>query len=71
MKIRADNLFLDKYKEKNPRTWEENQIEDNTSFSLYWFFKGLEFERDNPERANKILERAEKLWEENEKKNNT
>jgi len=71
MKIRADNLLLDKYKEKNPRTWEENRIEDNTSFSLYWFFKGLEFERDNPERANKILERAEKLWEENEKKNNT
>jgi len=68
MKIKAENLFLDKYKEKNHWTWERNQVEDDSSFSLYWFFRGLEFERDNPEKAKKLMERAEKRWEEDEKR---
>jgi hypothetical protein len=37
--------FADKYKERNPRTWEENQVEDDSSHwsrMLYFLFKGLE-----------------------------
>jgi len=68
MKIKAENLFLDKYREKNPWTWERNQVEDDSSLNLYWFFRGLEFERDNPEKAKKLMERAEKRWEEDEKR---
>lgn len=64
MKIKAENLFLDKYKEKNPWTWDRNQIKDDSSLNLYWFFKGLEFEQDNPEKAKELMERAEKRWEE-------
>ncbi len=64
MKIKAENLFLDKYIEKNPWTWERNQIENDSPFSLYYFFGGLKFERDNPEKAKKLMERAEKRWEE-------
>ena len=68
MKIKTENLFLDKYREKNPWTWRKNQIKDDSPFSLYWLFKGLDFERDNPEKAKKLMERAEKLWEEDEKR---
>jgi len=68
MKTKAEKLFLDKYKEKNPWTWGKNQIKDDSPFSLYWFIKGLEFEQDNPEKAKKLMERAEKRWEEDEKR---
>jgi len=60
-KSRGGHLFLDKYKERNRRTWKENQVESASPYSLYWFFKGLEFEQEHPEDA-------EKLWNEIEKK---
>ena len=68
MKIKAENLFLDKYKEKNHWTWERNQVKDDSPFSLYWFFRGLEFEKDYPEKAKELMERAEKSWEEDERR---
>jgi len=68
MKIKEENLFLDKYKEQNPWTWGKNQTKDDQPFSLYWLFRGLKFEQDNPEKAKKLMERAEKRWEEDEKR---
>lgn len=61
IKSKEMHIFLDKYKEKNPRTWKENQVEDASSYSLYWALKGLEFEQEHPEEA-------EKLWKEIENK---
>jgi hypothetical protein len=61
IKSKEMHIFLDKYKERNPRTWEENQVEDASSYSLYWSLKGLEFEQEHPEEA-------EKLWKEIEKR---
>ena len=39
------HVSADKYKERNPRTWKENQVQDDSSRwsrMLYWLFKGLE-----------------------------
>ena len=44
-------VFLDQYKQRNPLTWKENQVEDNSSYSLYWFFRGLELEQERDEEA--------------------
>ena len=60
IKSRKRHIFLDKYKERNPRTWQENQVEDHSSYSLYWFLKGLEYEQEHPEEAEKIWNRIEK-----------
>lgn len=60
IKSKENHVFLNKYKERNPRTWKENQVEDDSPFSLYYFLKGLEFEQEHPEEA-------EKLWKEIEK----
>jgi len=52
------NVFLDKYKERNPRTWKENQVEDNSSYWSYmlcWLLKGLE-----------PSEEAEEAWSKSE-----
>ena len=59
MKSIESHTFLDKYKERNPRTWEENQVEDNSPYSLYWFFKGLEFQQEHPEEAEEVLCQSE------------
>ena len=51
----------DKYKERNPRTWKENQVEDSSSYlsrMLYSLFKGLE--------PSKEAEEFEKLWNKSE-----
>jgi hypothetical protein len=61
IKSKEMHIFLDKYKERNPRTWEENQVEDASSYSLYCSLKGLEFEQEHPEET-------EKLWKEIEKR---
>jgi hypothetical protein len=39
---KESNTFLDKYKQRNPQTWQKNQVENDSHYSLYWFFKGLE-----------------------------
>ncbi len=35
-------VFFDEYKQRNPLTWKETQVKDESPYSLYWFFKGLE-----------------------------
>lgn len=57
VKSKADGVFFDKYKQRNPLTWEEFQAEDKSNYSLYWFFRGLELE---PERDEEI----EEAWDE-------
>jgi hypothetical protein len=45
MEISGTKLFFDKYKQKNPRTWEENQvIDDSSKWSrmLHWLITGLD-----------------------------
>jgi hypothetical protein len=59
VKNKEMHIFLDKYKEKNPRTWKENQVEDASSYSLYWALKGLEFEQEHPEEAEKLRKEIE------------
>jgi len=61
IRSRARYEFLQKYKERNPRTWKENQAEGDSPYSLYWFLKGLELEQEHPEEA-------EKLWNEIQKR---
>lgn len=50
------NVFLDKYKERNPRTWKETQVEDDSSYwshMLYLLFKGLEPSKEAEEAWSK------------------
>ena len=54
VKSRAEGEFLDKYKERNPLTWEEIQLETDSSYSLYWFFKGLELEQECDEEFDEV-----------------
>lgn len=49
MRSRDSRLFIEEYKKKNPQTWEEVQAEDNSEYSLYWFFRGLELEQERDE----------------------
>ena len=51
VRSKESRAFLEEYKQKNPLTWEEVQTEDNSSYSLYWFFKGLEFEQERDEKV--------------------
>jgi len=59
IKSQESHVFLDKYKERNARTWRENQVQDNSPYSLYWFFKGLEFQQEHPEEAEEVLGKSE------------
>jgi len=45
-KSKEDRTFLDGYQERNPLTWKEIQEEGSSTYSLYWFFKGLELEQE-------------------------
>ena len=58
MESRENNTFLDEYKKRNPRIWMENQVEDHSAYSLYWFFKGLLLQHENPEEAKEALKRS-------------
>ncbi len=54
LKSKKSNVFFDEYKQKNPLTWKENQAVDNSSYSLYWFFRGLELEQEQEERVEDV-----------------
>lgn len=46
-----NHTFIDEYKKRNPQTWSENLIKDDSPYSLYWLFRGLELRDrypDNP-----------------------
>lgn len=60
MECRKKRIFLDKYKERNPRTWKESQVKTDSPYSLYWFFKGLEFNQEHPKVADKLWNMAQK-----------
>ena len=40
---------------RNPRTWSENLVEDDSPYSLYWLFRGMEFRDEQPEEAEEVL----------------
>jgi len=61
IKSKESNIFFDKYKERNLRTWKENQVEDNSPYSLYRLLRGLKFQQEHPEEAEKLLNRVEKV----------
>ena len=65
IKSRENHMFLDRYKQRNPRTWKENQIEDKSPYSLYYFLKGLEFEQKHPEEAKKLWDKIENNFKRN------
>jgi hypothetical protein len=74
MESSGTSLFLDKYKQRNPRTWKENQVKDDSSQwsrMLYWLFRGLEPSKEAEEAWNKSEIKSEiekpgwkglKLW---------
>jgi len=49
MRSKEKRAFIDEYKQKNPLTWQEVQVVDDSSYSLYWFFRGLELEQEHGE----------------------
>jgi len=46
VKAKQDRAFLKAYQQKNPLTWMEIQQRDDSTYSLYWFFRGLELEQE-------------------------
>ena len=64
IKSKENLVFLDNYKERNPRTWRENQEKNESSFSINMLLEGLKYEQEHPEEAEKL----KKLLEETEKK---
>jgi hypothetical protein len=46
VKVKQDRVFLKTYQEKNPLTWAEIEQRDDSTYSLYWFFRGLELEQE-------------------------
>ena len=40
MKSKDNHTFLDEYKKRNPRTWEENLVENRSPYSIYMLFRG-------------------------------
>ena len=51
VRSKASRVFLEEYQQRNPSTWKEVQVEDNSSYSLYWFFRGLELEQERDEKV--------------------
>ena len=46
VKAKQDRAFLKIYREKNPLTWAEIEQRDDSAYSLYWFFRGIELEQE-------------------------
>jgi len=51
MKSKESRAFIDEYRQRNPLTWKEVEVADNSSYSLYWFLRGLELELEHDEEA--------------------
>jgi len=56
IRSKESHEFLARYKERNPRTWQENQFEDSSPYSLYWFFRDLEFPEECLEPVERVVE---------------
>ena len=41
--------FFERYRERNPLTWEEIQGDKDSTYSLYWYFRGRELLPEPPE----------------------
>jgi hypothetical protein len=46
VKAKQDRAFLKIYQEKNPSTWAEIEQRNDSAYSLYWFFRGIELEQE-------------------------
>jgi hypothetical protein len=46
VKSKENRTFLEDYRQKNPFTWQEVRVEDNSPYSLYWFLRGVELEQE-------------------------
>jgi hypothetical protein len=46
VKVKQDRAFLKIYQEKNPLTWAEIEQRDDSTFSLYWLFRGIELAQE-------------------------
>jgi hypothetical protein len=56
------HISADKYKERNPRTWEENRVKDDSSYwsrMLYFLLKGLEPSKEAEEAWSKSKTKRE------------
>jgi len=47
VKSKENGVFTDEYRERNPLTWKELQVVDDSPYSLYWFFRGLELDQEH------------------------
>ena len=47
VKSKENHVFTDEYKKRNPLTWKEVQVVDDSPYSLYWFFRGLELDQEH------------------------
>jgi hypothetical protein len=46
---KKEHVFLEEYQKRNPITWQEIKARDDTNYSLYWFFRGMELELEREE----------------------
>jgi len=47
VKSKENRVFIDEYKKRNPLTWKEVEVVDDSPYSLYWFFRGLELDQEH------------------------
>jgi len=50
-----NGTFIHEYRKKNPQTWNDNAVDDGSSYNLYWLLRGMEFRGEHPEEAEKVL----------------
>jgi len=51
LRSEQEGEFFGRYRERNPLTWEEIQRDKDATYSLYWYFQGLEFQLGYPKEA--------------------
>ena len=56
IRSKESHEFLARYKERNPRTWQELQFEDSSPYRLHQFFQDLALEEEYPESAERVVE---------------
>ena len=49
LRSEREGEFFDRYRERNPLTWEEIQEDKDSTYSLYWYFRGRELLPELPE----------------------
>ena len=49
LRSEQEGNFFERYRERNPLTWEEVQEDKDSTYSLYWYFRGRELLPEFPE----------------------